>query len=81
MTKLPDVNRVPENLEGMDIVLTKGYTVASWCPLPDGKVPSTQVHLVLEMPIKGKLVLRLKTKEAVNTLIKVLERHRNDVWP
>ena len=81
MTKLPDVNRIPENLDGMAIIPIEEYTVASWCALPDGKGPSTQVHIVLKTPLKARFVLRLKSKDAVSTFIEALERHRNDVWP
>lgn len=78
---LPPGNRIPRNLD-MRVIEVEQYTVGSWCPAANGQGPATQVHLLVEL--KGRnppFVLRLKTPEAVDTLIAFLKRHRSDVWP
>ena len=81
MVKLPDPNRIPENLDNVKVIPVKEYMVASWCQMPEGKGQPTQVHLVLKTSAELPIVLRLKSKDAVDILIEALERHRNDVWP
>lgn len=79
---LPPASRVPMNLEGMAFLEIEEYHVASWCPLPDGQGPATQVHFMLKIKgIATPLTLRLKSARAADELISVLERHRFDVWP
>lgn len=83
---LPEPNRLPVNLDEMGVWPVEClYEVASWCPERDGKGPATQVHLALVLKVDDKLTLRptirLKSVRAVNELIGVLERHRDDVWP
>ena len=80
---LPPVNRIPINLPP-ELMSIKHYTVASWCPARDGKGPATAVALHLTLDLDGdefEIVMRLKTPDAVDTMIAALERHRNDVWP
>lgn len=78
---LPLPNRIPENCPDHLLALRIGdYQVGSWHPLPDGKGRATQVHLALRLNV-GVVVLRLKSRNAVQTLIDALERHRDDVWP
>lgn len=84
--KLPPQNRIPQNLEDFkrpffEIV---EYGVASWCPEKDGKGPMTAValHLTIKMGDKlCELVMRLKTPRAVDEMIALLERNRDNVWP
>ena len=83
--KLPPPNRIPVNLADAGIVGVKEYGCASWCPTPDGSGPAEAVvlHLTVELVSGGDLTLglRLKSACAVDELIAMLERHRNDVWP
>jgi hypothetical protein len=82
---LPPVSRIPVNLADLGILGIREYGVASWCPTPDGSEPAEAVdlHLTLARTDGGELqlVLRLKSSRAVDELIALLERHRNDVWP
>jgi hypothetical protein len=81
MAKLPPASRVPKNLHGPAWEVEE-LNVGSWCPLPDGKGPATQVHLTVT--VKGfdaPLVFRFKGTDTLDRLIGALVRHRNDVWP
>lgn len=82
---LPPPNRIPLNLADLGIIGIKEYGVASWCPTPDGSGSAEAVvlHLTIEWVLGAdlQLGLRLKTPRAVDELIAMLERHRNDVWP
>lgn len=79
---LPPGSRVPYNLAGIETLEIEEYHVGSWCPLPDGQGPATQVHVMLKLRgIHTPLVLRLKSARAADELIGILERHRFDVWP
>ena len=76
---LPPANTMPRTV-GFQLEI-KGYEVSSWCPLTCGQGPTTQVHLALDIPqLPLPLVLRIKSRRAINTLIAALERHRDDVW-
>lgn len=69
----------------------EGYTVGQWCPTPDGSGKPEAVVLEICKPdgieflIQGRrasgLALRLKSRHAINVLIEVLERHRDEVFP
>lgn len=78
---LPPGNRVPENVTWAihDVI---EYGVASWTPERDGKGPATQVwfHLTTTA-LPHPVTIRLKTARAVDELVAMLRRHRNDVWP
>jgi hypothetical protein len=66
-----------------------GYTVAQWCPTPDGsgrpEAVVLQIDLNAVLHINGRvadaIALRLKSRHACNVLIEVLERHRDEVFP
>jgi hypothetical protein len=59
----------------------ESYTVASWCPSPDGSGPATAVALILEVKqLPYSLVMRLKSGDAVNDMIRALEEHRDLVF-
>lgn len=79
MSNLPEPSKEPtKNLHGLSI---EYYKVGSWCPTQDATGPATAV--VLEFKIKGISVsffLRLNTRDAVDTMIASLERHRDDVF-
>ena len=80
---LPPPSRIPKQLIGLPLI--EEYGVASWCPTPDGTGPATAVVLhflvdgLAEQPIE--MGIRLWNAAAVDQLIAMLERHRNDVWP
>ena len=57
----------------------EGYTVGAWCPTPDGTGPVTQVHFILHASF-GDIVIRLKSPDAADELISLLERYRKEVW-
>lgn len=77
---LPPANRVPQNVEGR-FRNVQQIGVASWCPTPDGSGPAEAVALHFAAAGMGEFAVRLKTARAVDELIAMLERHRNDVWP
>lgn len=53
--------------------------VRSWTP-SEG-VPPTQVHLLIGIPeIEGGIAVRLKTREGIDELIRVLQEYREDVF-
>jgi hypothetical protein len=82
--RLPPANRIPAGLAGRPIFRITEYGVASWCPTPDGSGPAEAVVMHLTLDVGGERVelgLRLKSPRAVDELIALLERHRNDVWP
>jgi len=83
--KLPPANRLPQNLDGRGLFRITEYGVASWCPTPDGSGPAEAVVFHLKVDFgdgdEFEFGLRLKTPRAVDELIALLERHRNDVWP
>lgn len=78
----PPANRIPENVGGQGYYEIESLHVNSWNPLPDGKGPSTQVHVSVHVKqLPYPLVMRFKGPNTLGTLIESLERHRNDVWP
>lgn len=80
--RLPPPNARTTALLGLRL---ESYTVGDWCPTQDGTGPATAVGLSLRVAggsLDGAdLVLRLKTPEAVDTLIQSLLRHKRSVWP
>lgn len=73
-----------------DLAQFEGYTVAQWCPTPDGSGPPTAVVLQLDVAnvhfvVNGRRAaavgLRLKSRHAINVLLEILERHRDAVFP
>ena len=69
----------------------EAYDVGQWCPTPDGTGPPEAVVLSIvpkvDTPIyvcgrRAEAVgLRLKSRKAINVLISILERHRDEVFP
>jgi hypothetical protein len=81
---LPPASRVPKNLNFpvLPIYGVEEYGVGSWCPLPDGQGPATQVHLHFRIRgIPERLVMRFKSAAELDRFIEALKRHRYDVWP
>ncbi len=79
--RAPPVNPIPQNVTGAFAEI-KELHVSSWNPLPDGKGPSTQVHLRIDLKdFDVPFVMRFKGPDTLDQLIDALERHRYDVWP
>lgn len=61
------------------------YAVGDWCPTTDGSGPPEAVALSLELTGLGDAavtaVMRLKSPEAVDTMVQALLRHKRSVWP
>ena len=58
------------------------FSVAEWCPTPDGSGPPEQVHLAFRVKgIEARLVIRFKSPRSIGRLIASLVKHRNNVWP
>jgi len=58
----------------------ESYSVGSWCPTPDGSGKPVAVSLALNIVGMPVMVMRLKTRHAVNEMIEALARHRDDVF-
>lgn len=80
--KLPPPNKRRVALEGMKI---HSYTVGDWCPDQHAIEPPEAVALSLDIQFNDRIrcdvVMRLKTPQAVDTLIQSLLRHKRSVWP
>lgn len=77
--RLPPSSAMRRGLKGPNV---RSYTVGSWCQTPDGSGPATAVAISIELEgFDCEMVLRLKTPEAVDTMIQSLLRHKRDVWP
>jgi hypothetical protein len=79
--RLPPVGRESRGLVGPEII---GYTVGDWCPDQHAQKPPEAVALSLTVKIVGEefdFVMRLKTPQAVDTMIQALLRHKRSVWP
>lgn len=82
MKRLPPVETWNRNVEDLRVIPVDNYRVAEWTPERDGQDTPTQVHLVLELKdAPFNLALRLKSRDACDTLIEALTRHRLSVWP
>ncbi len=78
---MADINRVPQNC-GYDVIPIQGYQVASWTPQRDGRGKSEMVVIEYNVPgMKLPLLLRFKSRKAVQTMIDSLTFHMNDVFP
>lgn len=72
-----------ERLLGLSL---ESYTIGDWHPTQDGSGPAAAVALSLRVKSSGPLdgadmVLRLRTPQAVDTMIQALLRHKRSVWP
>jgi len=57
------------------------YSVGAWCPTTDGSGPPTAVVLTIKLRgIEERLVLRLKSKGAVEMLARTLQRYSEEVF-
>ena len=67
-----------------EVMPSLGYDVIEWQPSPDGTGKPTAVCVVMPFKVggaEGSMMLRLKSRRAVDELIATLERHRDGVWP
>ena len=58
----------------------QGLTVCSWCPSPDGSGDPVAVALVFNIVEIGDIVMRLKSRRAVDDVIDALQKHKTDVF-
>lgn len=73
--------RVPENCDFTACQIEE-YGVYSWTPELDGKGVLEQVHLHIKIKgLKPPLVMRFKSRRAIQEMIDALVEHRNHVWP
>ena len=83
--KLPPQSRIPQNLDERPMFKVEEYGVSSWTPERDGKGTLEAVVFHIKVRVGEKefveLGLRLKSARAVDELIALLERNRNNVWP
>lgn len=59
----------------------EGFTVGSWCPTPDGSGKPEAVAITVRVENLGDLVLRLKSPERVDEVIRLLQQYKKEVWP
>src|SRR3954449_9690381 len=75
-------SHVPMNLQGVLHADIEELIVGSWCPLPEGQGLATQVHMMIKSNIMSvPMVMRFKSRDAINQVIEALSLHRDDVWP
>jgi hypothetical protein len=71
----------PKNVNEIMIPIS-GIEIGSWTPQKDGKGKAEQVHLMIRL--RGgeqPFVMRIKSRQAIQSLIDALILHRDDVWP
>lgn len=59
----------------------EGYSVSSWRPSVDDSAPCEQVHFAIQLKGVPPLVLRIKSRRAMDELISTLNMHADEVWP
>lgn len=65
-------------LQGPNIV---DFRIGAWCPTTDGSGPTQAVAITITLKELGDIVLRLKTPERVDEVIRLLKHYKEDVWP
>jgi len=78
-----EVNEV-KNLSGLKIFELEEIRINEYHPQDDGKGLPTEVHMALRLmgaPPNMLMVMRLKSRRAVDDLVTALCRHRDNVWP
>ena len=69
------------------LVPADGYSVCQWSPDPTGKDGPTQVHVTVPLVLEVggdpllHMVIRMKSRRAIQEMIDVLAEHRDAVWP
>jgi hypothetical protein len=69
-----------QNLEDMKVIIPNEYGVYEWHSEKDGKGKPEAVALAFKIG-EYQLTIRLKSRGEVLRLIKILERHMNNIWP
>ena len=72
------------NVQDLEIYELEELQVNEFHPENDGKGEPTEVHMCLKpvgAPPNMLLVLRLKSKRAINEVVDALVKHRDNVWP
>lgn len=69
----------PANLELLG-PMVDGFTIAQWCPTLDGSGPSTAVAIIFNIRELGDVVLRLKSRRAVDDTIEALKESADAVF-
>lgn len=59
----------------------EGFTVGAWCSTPDGSGKPEAVAITAKVSGVGDLVMRIKTPERVDEIIKLLTLYKEEVWP
>jgi hypothetical protein len=81
---LPEPERIVQNVADTMFLPCHGYIVSTWTPEADGR--GTPEAVVLRVPVElpglpeFEVMVRLKSADAVDTLIASLMCHRNAVW-
>lgn len=69
-----------QNLEDLKVIIPNEYGVFEWHKEKDGKGKPEAVAIALKIG-EYQLCIRLKSRGETLRLIKMLERHMNNVWP
>jgi len=77
MVNTPRIPPEKTQLIGPDV---EGFTIGEWTPSRDGTGKPTAVAVVFNMRQVGDVVLRLKSKRAVNEMIDALKENRDAVF-
>ena len=72
--------RIPPNKAELFGPMVDGFIIAEWCPSPDGSGDPEAVAVVFNVRRLGDVVLRLKSKRAVDEMIEGLKKHRDSVF-
>jgi hypothetical protein len=59
----------------------ESFSVGAWCPTPDGSGKPTAVAFTLSVSGLGDLVMRLKSPERVDEIVRLLLQYKQEVWP
>ena len=69
------------------LVSADGYLITEWSPDPTHEAGPTQVHIVVPLVLEEgegplcHMVIRMKSRRAIQEMIDVLAEHRDNVWP
>ena len=80
---MPTENIPPHDANGF-VKFAEDYEVASWSPgKVEEQIPPTQIHLIIRPMGDGTvpaIVMRLKSRRAIDELLKTLKDHRDFVF-